>query len=174
MGLHELSCAADSSPLRAPAREPVRQYGRRELAGFWRLNVFHFLVPAILLSLAGCTTRYSDPTPPGDRALHEVQFDSPLSVERSMRVLYAGLNECVGSTYHVQPRFARDEGKAWVMVVSGLGLNRYSVLGNLFEARFDISKAAVGSLVRVSYHKPLFASIVDASRGWLSDGARGC
>ena len=91
-----------------------------------------------------------------------------------MRVLYAGLNECVGSTYHVQPRFQRGEDKAWVMVVSGLGLNRYSALGNLFEARFDISKTAAGSLVQVSFDKPFFASIVDASRDWLSNATRGC
>lgn len=139
------------------------------------VKILSFVKAGVLvLSLASCTAPYYDPSPRNDRALHEIGFDSPLSVERSMRVLYARLDDCVGSAYHVQPRFHRAEGRAWVMVVSGLGLDRYSVLGNRFEARFEVTKATAGSQVQIIYVEPSLAPVVEMSRSWLTDGTRGC
>ena len=129
---------------------------------------------ALVLSLASCTAPYYDPSPPTDRALRETEFDSPLSMERSMRVLYARLDECLSGAYHVQPRFNRAAGRAWVMVVSGLGFNRYSFIGNRFVARFELTEAAAGSRVHISYVEPRLAPLVDMSRSWLTDDTRGC
>ena len=128
----------------------------------------------IVLLFMGCTARHYDPSPGDDRVLHATTFDSPLSVERSMRVLYARLEECTGIEYHVQPRFVRSEGRAWVMVVSGLGFDRFSVIGNRFELRFDVSELADGSRVSISNGEPRLAPLVEASRDWLVDGSRAC
>jgi hypothetical protein len=113
--------------------------------------------------------------PPAGAPLFVLRIDSPLSLEESYRTLYARLQDCLGaSSYRVQPRFEREAGRAWIMVVSGLGLDRLSFLGNSFAARFDIHPAAPGAAVDATLSEPRLELLVRAARGWLVDGSRAC
>lgn len=124
--------------------------------------------------VVGCASQAYDPVPSSRQQLLERRFDSPLDQESSYRRLYRRLEDCVGFGYHVQPRFERDTGRAWVMVVSGLGLNRYSFLGNQFEARFDVLPASGGSQVLVTWTDPSLTPLIDAVPAWLNSTAGGC
>jgi hypothetical protein len=133
------------------------------------------LLAAAVLALGGCASQAYDPAVPADEPVRIVRVRSPLDMEASYRRLYTRLDECLRrSGYHVQPRFDREAGHAWIMVVSGLGLNRYSFIGNRFEARFDIRPAPGGALVEVQHTDRGLIPIVDASEGWLTRDSRGC
>jgi len=133
------------------------------------------LLPLLLLAvLAGCASQAYDPLPPPGRALYERTLDSAFDVEGSYRLLYSRLSECAGAGYHVQPRFERASGYAWVMLVQGLGLDRYSFLGNRFGARFLIEPTAQGSVVHVTWVDRGLEPMVEAAARWLAGGAAGC
>lgn len=132
------------------------------------------LAALLAAAISGCASQAYDPTPAADRPLRERTFDSSLDVEESYRVLYRQLEQCAGVGYHVQPRFERDTGRAWVMVVSGIGLDRYSFLGNRFEGRFQIQPAPVGSQVVVTWSDVGLTPLVESVPGWLDAGLRGC
>lgn len=129
---------------------------------------------AISVLLGGCASQAYDPVPPADAATRRLVFDSPLGVEGGYRRLHAGLAACAGTGYHVHPRYEHAPERAWVMVVSGIGLDRYSFLGNRFEARFDLEPAPGGARVTATWVGEPLAPLVRAARRWLVAGARGC
>lgn len=158
---------------RAPGPIVWRVHGNGERRG---VCGWHGRAGAVILALAvsGCQSQAYDPMPPSDRPLRELSFQTSLSVEESYRRLYERLEPCVSSGYHVLPRYEQSPEHAWVMVVSGLGLDRYAFLLNQFEARFDVQPAPGGSRIVVSWVDPGMESLARASRGWLLRGDAGC
>lgn len=107
-----------------------------------------WLMPVIVVGvLAGCSGPSHDPTPPAQARPVEIGA-RPMSLEATYRRLYERLEACVGGGYHVQPRYDRVAGTASIMLVQGLGLNRYSVLGNVFRARVELT-AVAGQATRI-------------------------
>jgi hypothetical protein len=134
---------------------------------------FAALLVAVLA--AGCGSQSYDPAPPRDAPLRTLRFASALSQEESYRVLHARLSQCLhASSYRVQPRFERDTGRAWIMVVQGLGLDRYSFLGNSFAARFEIHATDTGALVEAAISAPELEALAHAAPDWLTRGAQDC
>ena len=134
---------------------------------------FAALLVAVLAG--GCASQAYDPAPPRDAPLRTMRFESALSQEESYRVLHARLSQCLqASSYRVQPRFERDTGRAWIMVVQGLGLDRYSFLGNRFAARFDIRGTDAGALIEAAIRAPDLEALAHAAPDWLARGAHDC
>ena len=142
--------------------------------GEFEIHLKTTLLFGIFLLLNACTATYYDPVPPADVPANVTRYDSPLSMENSYRRLYARLRECVSTFYHVQPRYDHELSKASVMVVQGLGLNRYSVLGNSCKARFDVHPAGAGSQVEITSVDESLGSLIAASRNWLVRDTQGC
>ncbi len=136
--------------------------------------LLHRLAAACLaVQIVGCAAPY-DPSPPADEPLRVLRFRSPENLEATYRTLYARLEECAGASYRVQPRFDRAAGHAWLMLVAGLGLDRYSALGNRFAARFDVRETPDGTRVEAPQVDRGLVPVVDAAPAWLNEGSRDC
>ena len=134
---------------------------------------FAALLVAVLVG--GCASQAYDPAPPRDAPLRTMRFDTALSQEDSYRVLHARLSQCLhASSYRVQPRFERDTGRAWIMVVQGIGLDRYSFLGNRFAARFDVHRTDSGALIEAAISAPELEALAHAAPDWLARGTHDC
>ena len=122
---------------------------------------------------SGCASTYYDPLPPVAAQLRSLAPSSTHTLESAFRVLYEQLDACYGHSYHVQPRFERAASHAWIMLVSGLGLNRLSLIGNQFQARVDLRADASGVHIELRYHEPRFATLNRQAESWLA-GDRSC
>lgn len=142
----------------------VREWVRRGAV------VMAMLLPVCIL---GCASTYYDPLPPPEASARDVRPVRGRSLETVYRQLYARLDECYSASYHVQPRFERTHGEAWIMLVSGLGLNRYSLIGNSFAARIDMRAQRASVEVRVTHRGDELADLAARIERWL-DGATGC
>ncbi len=128
----------------------------------------------LTLLISACASTHYDPVPAANAKTVVTRYPSPLSIEDSYRRLYARLRECVPGFYHVQPRYNHQIPMASVMVVQGLGLNRYSFVGNSFLARFDIYRAATGSRIEITNVDEDLVNLITASRDWLDKDHRSC
>lgn len=132
-------------------------------------------LPLVAALLAGCASQAYDPAPPRDVPLQVLRFESALGVEDSYRMLYARLTQCLASSsYRVQPRFEAATGRAWIMVVQGLGLDRYSFLGNRFAARFDLRDAGAGTQVEAAISEPELLPLLGDLDRLVSRGGHDC
>jgi hypothetical protein len=120
-------------------------------------------------ALAGCAAPY-DPSPPPGTILRTVTLSSPLDLESTYRLLYQRLDACLvaGSGYHVYPRFDRAAGRAWLVVVQGLRLERFAALVSRFAARFDVYAAPPGARLEIAQRDRELGPLVDAAAGWVS------
>lgn len=130
------------------------------------------LVAALILPV-GCASTYYDPLAPVEARTTRVADARGRSLEQTYRLVYERLEACYGSGYHVQPRFERARGEAWIMLVSGLGLNRYSLIGNRFEARVDLRDDGTRVTVEVTHRDPPLQGLARQVERWLS-GAPEC
>jgi hypothetical protein len=132
------------------------------------------VVLAAVLLVTGCASTYYDPAPPERAQRLDLGTHPGRSLEEVYRLLFAQLSRCVGGGYHVQPRFDRDLGSAAVLLVQGLGLNRYSVVGNALRARVDLrATASGGTQVSLLLADAKLASLRGLVPAWL-DGATTC
>ena len=131
------------------------------------------LLVAGVLTVAGCASTYYDPLPPNRTRAEDIMAVHDRSLEQVYRQLYTQLEQCYATSYHVQPRFERTRGEAWIMLVSGLGLNRYSLVGNRFEARVDMRRSASGVQVSVTQREGEVPDLAAQIERWLG-GARAC
>ena len=145
-----------------------------------RAMVLEWVRPGVVLLSAtltaangGCASTYYDPLPPAQAQRTEVKASGRRSLETVYRQLYSRLDACYGSSYRVQPRFDRGRGDAWIMLVTGLGLNRYSLIGNRFEARVDMRETPNGVEVEVIHREPALDGLAREVERWLS-GATDC
>ncbi len=132
-------------------------------------------VPALMLAAAigGCSGPYYDPLPPKQARSVAVSPVLGRSLEQVYRQLYGRLDDCYGSTYYVQPRFERARGEARIMLVSGLGLNRYSLIGNRFQARVEMRETPLGVQVEVTHRADELDWLAARVERWLS-GVTAC
>ncbi len=123
--------------------------------------------------LSGCGSTYYDPQPPEQASSEALTPVSSKSMEQVYRQLYTQLETCYSPGYHVQPRFERERGHAWIMLVRGFGLNRYSLIGNRFEARIDMRETSDGVAVTVTQREGDVPGLEDRVDRWL-DGETAC
>ena len=123
--------------------------------------------------ITGCASTYYDPLPPAHAELRILEPSSTHTLESAFRVLYQQLDACYGHSYHVQPRFERATSHAWIMLVSGLGLNRLSLIGNQFQARVDLRTDGSGVRTEVQYRDSQFMALPRQVEHWLA-GDRTC
>ncbi len=131
------------------------------------------LATIVLAALSGCGSTYYDPLPPKQAASEALPPVSSKSMEQVYRQLYTQLETCYSPGYHVQPRFERARGHAWIMLVTGFGLNRYSLVGNRFEARIDMRETSDGVAVTVTQREGEVPGLEDRIDRWL-DGETSC
>jgi hypothetical protein len=148
--------------------------GRYVMTQLRRTAAAGFAALVVAVGVSGCASQAYDPTPSTRAPVSEIAFIAPLDVERSYRRLYQRLEACVGTGYHVHPRYEHTPQRAWIMVVSGLGLNRLSFLVNQFEARFNIEPAPQGARISVTYLGTEMERLARAAEAWLVRGDRGC
>lgn len=87
--------------------------------------------------LAGCWDPFAASRPPDAALARPLPARMELGLEQVYRMLYARLDECLSTGYHLKPRFDRQRRRAELLLVSGLGLDDLAIL-DAFEARFDI------------------------------------
>jgi hypothetical protein len=128
-----------------------------------------------LVAFSGCSAPY-DPSPPPDAVLRTVVLASPMDLESTYRRLFRRLDGCLpaGSGYHVYPRFDREAGRAWLVVVQGLRLERFAALVSRFAARFDVYADPPGARLEIVQRDEELGALVDAAEGWLRSQHERC
>lgn len=127
----------------------------------------------MVAAIGGCASTYYDPLPPKQASSEQLPTVTTKTLEQVYRQLYSQLEACYSPGYHVQPRFERDRGHAWIMLVTGFGLNRYSLVGNRFEVRIDMHHTSSGVVVSVTRREGETPGLEARIARWL-DGATAC